>query len=320
MVTTRAAYRTTRAVCEHCGIKFKAYRVTAKYCCESCKQRAKRERGFRTAVQAARELVRAEIQVLPEDPNRCRSCGHTGIARDAVRPGVRRRGPRGDQDRSDRAVLVLLEGDPRGRGINGPSADGSPARITGLVRQPSNQRHATRPRSPPRRMVWENGAFGSGPCPPNRNGLGGENTILPSPVWSVLLRSMSSRPLPSSHRSMSDQTRATASERRRPQSRRTSTRAMSTTPRRAARPGLSMPRRSRPWATGPLPGWPPRRHPAAPEPERPAAGSGGTDRTWSDAPPRTRWASPFPRRGGRLRWPTPPAGPWRSQLPAPPGP
>ena len=83
MVTTRAAYRTTRAVCEHCGIKFKAYRVTAKYCCESCKQRAKRERGFRTAVQAARELVRAEIQVLPEDPNRCRSCGHTGIARDA---------------------------------------------------------------------------------------------------------------------------------------------------------------------------------------------------------------------------------------------
>ena len=123
--------------------------------------------------------------------------------------------------------------------------DGSPARITGLVRQPSNQRHATRPRSPPRRRVWENGAFGSGPCPPNRNGLGGENTILPSPVWSVLLRSMSSRPLPSSHRSMSDQTRATASERRRPQSRRTSTRAMSTTPRRAARPGLSMPRRSR---------------------------------------------------------------------------
>ena len=61
MVATRSAYRTTEAVCAHCGGRFKAYRATAKYCGEACKQQAKRERGFATAAKEARELVRAMV-------------------------------------------------------------------------------------------------------------------------------------------------------------------------------------------------------------------------------------------------------------------
>ena len=56
---------------------------------------------------------------------------------------------------------------------------------------------------------------------------------------------------------------------------------------------LHVPWRSRAWATGPSPGWPPRRHPAAPEPERPVAGSGGTDRPLPAGSPPSRWAAPM---------------------------
>ena len=89
---------------------------------------------------------------------------------------------------------------------------------------------------------------------------------------------------------------AAASERHRPQSRSTSTstRTTSTAPRRAARSGISMcPGGPAAWATGPSPGWPPRRHPAAPEPERPVAGSGGTDRPLPAGSPPSRWAAPM---------------------------
>ena len=71
------------------------------------------------------------------------------------------------------------------------------------------------------------------------------NATSPTPVWSAVLPSMSKRPLPSSRRSMSDQMRTAASERRKPQLRSTSTRAMSTMPRWSARSGFSMHRRSR---------------------------------------------------------------------------
>ena len=61
MPATRAAYRTTEVICEHCGTRFKAYRASAKYCGGARKQRAKRERGFRTAVKEVRELVRTTV-------------------------------------------------------------------------------------------------------------------------------------------------------------------------------------------------------------------------------------------------------------------
>ena len=102
---------------------------------------------------------------------------------------------------------------------------------------------------------------------------------------------------------------AAASERRGPQSRSTSTRATSTAPRRAARFGISMcPGGPAAWATGPSPGWPPRRHPAAPEPERPVAGSGGTDRPLPAGSPPSRWAAPMADTDCRtVAIPTPPA-------------
>ena len=63
----RAAYRTTAALCWHCGTRFTACRASAKYCSEACKQRAKRARA------------------TPDDPRRCRSCGHTGQATSSER-------------------------------------------------------------------------------------------------------------------------------------------------------------------------------------------------------------------------------------------
>ena len=80
MASTRAAYRTTAALCEHCGKRFKAYRASAKYCSEACKQKAKRDRAFRTVAKDVRELVRP----TPADPRSCKSCGHTGIVKDAA--------------------------------------------------------------------------------------------------------------------------------------------------------------------------------------------------------------------------------------------
>ena len=87
MASTRAAYRTTAALCEHCGKQFKAYRASAKYCSEACKQKAKRDRAFRTVAKDVRELrpTPAEASgVAIEDLRSCRFCSYTGIVKDAA--------------------------------------------------------------------------------------------------------------------------------------------------------------------------------------------------------------------------------------------
>ena len=62
MTTRRSAYRVVEVLCENCGNRFKAYRASAKYCGEACKQQTKRDRSIATAVKEAKELVRAEVQ------------------------------------------------------------------------------------------------------------------------------------------------------------------------------------------------------------------------------------------------------------------
>ena len=80
MPATRAAYKTTEVLCNHCGTRFMACRASAKYCGEACKQRAKRDRGFQTVAKNVRELVH-QAEATP-DPGSCRSCGNTGIVKD----------------------------------------------------------------------------------------------------------------------------------------------------------------------------------------------------------------------------------------------
>lgn len=57
MGQTRAAYG-HKSVCSQCERDFIAYRRTAKYCSEACKQQAKRDREMGKAVAEVRQLAR----------------------------------------------------------------------------------------------------------------------------------------------------------------------------------------------------------------------------------------------------------------------
>ena len=82
MGNTRKAYRATAAVCEHCGQRFEAYRASAKYCCEACKQKAKRKREAQELMDRVETALRDPDP--PAGPRNCRSCGEIGIVRDAA--------------------------------------------------------------------------------------------------------------------------------------------------------------------------------------------------------------------------------------------
>ena len=103
---------------------------------------------------------------------------------------------------------------------------------------------------------------------------------------------------------------AAASERRRPQSRSTSTstRTTSTAPRRAARSGISM------CPGGPAPGQPGRRQDGLHDVIQQRRNLNGRSPVLAG---QTGHCQPdHLRLGGRPRWRTPTAAPWRSQLPA----
>ena len=60
----REACKLTSADCTFCGTSFKAYRSSAKYCSEACKQRAKREREFsKASIQEQLKLAKLERDI-----------------------------------------------------------------------------------------------------------------------------------------------------------------------------------------------------------------------------------------------------------------
>lgn len=91
----RESYRQWERTCEVCGEKFRHARSTSRYCGGTCRQRANRTNAKASVVialqapAAAPEKPTAVVIALhalgqPEDKNRCKSCGHSNIVRDAA--------------------------------------------------------------------------------------------------------------------------------------------------------------------------------------------------------------------------------------------